>query len=290
MTTPRIAFLGLGIMGGGMARRLLGAGYPVTVYNRTRARAEALAADGVRIADTPRAAAEGADLVFGMVADDAASRGLWLGADGALAGIKAGAVAVECSTLTVAWVKELAAAAAARGAEFADAPVTGSKVAAAGGELNFLVGGSPATVERLRPVLLAMGKNVIPLGPAGSGAFVKLANNFVAAVQVVAFAEALALIERSDLDRTAAMKVIVDGAPGSPIVKLMAGRMMTPDYTPNFLLKLMAKDVGYALGEAAQRGLTLATAQGALAQFQAAIAAGHGEQDMSAVVEALRAK
>lgn len=289
MTSPRIAFLGLGIMGGGMARRLLGAGFPLAVYNRNREKAAPLGAAGARIADTPGEAAAGADIVISMVADDVASRSLWLGEHGALAGAAPDATFVECSTLTVAWVNELAQAVARRGGEFVDAPVTGSKAAAAAGELNFLVGGSAAALEKIRPALAAMGRSTTHLGPAGSGALVKLVNNFVCGVQLAALAEALAWIERSGLDRAKALAVLTDGAPGSPLVKVLSARMTAPDYTPNFLLRLMAKDLGYAIGEAAAQGQTLATASAALGQFQAAIAAGHGDQDMAAVVEPLRA-
>lgn len=290
MKTTRVAFLGLGIMGGGMARRLLGAGFPVTVFNRNRARAEPLSADGAQIVDTPVAAAVDADIVIAMVADDAASRAVWLGDTGALARLKRGALCVECSTLTVAWVEELARAVDSAGGELVDAPVTGSKGAAAGGELNFLVGASREAFERVRAVLAPMSRSVTHLGPVGSGAFVKLVNNFVAGVQVAAFAEALAWIERGPVDRAKALAVITEGAPGSPIVKLMSARMTAPDYTPNFLLRLMAKDLGYAVEESGRAGMSLATAAAALERFRAAIAGGHGEKDMAAVVEAVRAK
>lgn len=288
MNSPRIAFLGLGIMGGGMARRLLGAGLAVTAYNRNPARAAALAAAGARTAPTPREAAVGADVVICMVADDAASRAMWLGADGALAAARKGAVLVDCSTLTVACVHELAAAAQGHGCDFIDAPVTGSKAAAAAGELNFLVGGSATVLEKIRPVLAPMSRSVVHLGPTGSGALIKLVNNFVCGVHVVALAEALDWIERSGLDRTQALGVLLDGASGSPIAKVVAARMAAPDYTPNFLLALMAKDLGYAVKERAAAGGTLATAQAALDVFRRAIAAGHGDKDMAAVVETLR--
>lgn len=288
MTPTRIAFLGLGIMGGGMARRLLGAGFAVTVYNRHPARAEPLAAAGAQIADTPRAAAAGAGVIIAMVADDAASHSIWLGADGALAGAQRGALCVECSTLSLAWVEELERRAAAAGCELVDAPVTGSKGAAAAGELNFLVGATAAAFQRVEPVLRPMSRSVTHLGAPGSGAFVKLVNNFVAGVQVAAFAEALAWIERGAVDRAKALAVITEGAPGSPIVKLMAGRMTAPDYTPNFLLRLMAKDLGYAVDEGRRAGLPLVTAAAALERFEVAIASGHGEKDMAAVVEPLR--
>ena len=288
MSTPRIAFLGLGLMGGGMARRLLGAGFAVTVFNRNPARAEPLAAAGALVAGSPREAAAGAEVVFSMVADDAASRAIWLGPDGAIAGAARGAVLVECSTLTVAWVQELAQAAAAAGAECIDAPVTGSKNQAAAGELNFLTGGNAAALETIRPALNAMGRSVTHLGPTGSGALLKLINNFLAGVHVAATAEAVAWIERTELDRAQAIAFLSDSAVGSPVTKTVAARMCAPDFTPNFFLRLMAKDLGYASGEAAKAGQQLTSAAMARDVFQRAIAAGHGDKDMSAVVEPLR--
>ena len=275
-------------MGGGMARRLLGAGFAVTVFNRTPARAEPLAAAGARVAGSPREAAAGAEVVFSMVADDAASRAMWLGPDGAIAGAARGAVLVECSTLTVAWVQELAQAAAAAGVECIDAPVTGSKNQAAAGELNFLTGGNAAALETIRPALNAMGRSVTHLGPTGSGALLKLINNFLAGVHVAATAEAVAWIERTELDRAQAIAFLSDSAVGSPVTKTVAARMCAPDFTPNFFLRLMAKDLGYASGEAAKVGQQLTSAAMARDVFQRAIAAGHGDKDMSAAVEPLR--
>lgn len=289
MSSPRIAFLGLGIMGSGMARRLIGAGFPLNVYNRNRERAEPLARLGARITATPREAAADAELVISMVADDRASRAVWTGADGALAGVRRDIPLLECSTLSVAWVRELAELARDRNCELADAPVTGSKQAAAAGELNFFVGGSEATFNRVRPVLAPMSRSITHLGPTASGATVKLVNNFLCGVQVAAFAEALAWLEQSGVERTQALALLTDGAAGSPIVKLMATRMTTPDYSPNFFLRLMAKDVGYAVDEAAAHGLTLETGLAARHQFQQAIAAGNGDLDMAAVVEPMRA-
>jgi len=271
-----------------MSRRLLAAGFPVTVYNRRVDRAAPLVAAGATGATSPRAAVAGAELVFAMVADDAASRAVWLGADGALAGVVPGAVLVECSTLTVGWVRELGTAAAAAGCPLVDAPVTGSKAAAAGGELNFLVGGTAADLARIRPALDAMGRSVTHLGPAGSGALVKLVNNFLAGVHVAAFAEALTWLERSGVERDPAVKLLLEGAAASPVTKVVAARMLAGDFTPNFLLRLMTKDLGYAAAEAAGQGVDLAAAAPALARFRAAIAAGQGEQDMAAVVEAVR--
>ena len=282
-----IAFLGLGIMGVGMAARLLNAGFSVTAWNRSADRAEPLRERGARIAASPRDAASTADVIIAMVADDSASRTIWTGDDGALAGAKPGAVAIECSTLSPAWVAELAQLAAARGCGFVDAPVTGSKPQAAAGELLFLVGGDAAVVERVRPVLEPMSRDVVHLGPVGSGARMKLVNNFVAAVQACALAEGLAFIEACGLDPQAAMGVLMNGAPGSPLVKTVGARMMARDYSVNFFMRLMRKDVGYAIEEAQRCGVPLKTGAMAAALFDAAIADGRGEQDFAAVVESI---
>ncbi|MGA2052266.1 MAG: NAD(P)-dependent oxidoreductase [Opitutales bacterium] len=288
MSKPRIAHLGLGIMGTGMARRVLAAGFPLTVYNRNRAKAEALAAEGAQVAATPREAAAQADIVISMVADDAASRALWLGPDGALAAARPDAVLVEASTLTVAWVKELAAAAQARAVEFLDAPVTGTKPHAANGELTFLVGGSAATLEKVRPVLAVMSKAILHVGPTGSGALLKLLNNFLCGVQAASLAEAIAIIEKSGLDRTQAIDFLVNGTPGSPVVKVLASRINARDFTPNFPLRLMAKDLDYTLRCARELGVPLTTTAAAAEVFQRSIAAGHGDKDFSAIVEQFR--
>ena len=288
MSKPHVAFLGLGLMGSGMAHRLLLNQFPLTVYNRNAEKTKPLVAGGARAVSSPREAAVGAGVILSMVADDHASRSLWLGPDGALAGAAPGTICIESSTVTVRWVQELAAAAADRQCAFLDAPVTGSKSHAAGGELSFLVGGATETLEKARPVLAAMGKSITHLGPAGGGALLKLINNFLCGVQVASLAEALAMIERSGLDRATALGVLTNGAPGSPLLKTVAGRMTTPDFTPNFMLRLMAKDLAYAIEEGGLLSVTLTTAAAALGAFKKAIQAGHGDQDIAAVVEPLR--
>jgi len=285
---PPVAVLGLGTMGAGMARRLLAAGFPLAVYNRTRARAEPLAAEGARVADRPREAAEGAAIVVSMVADDTAARDVWLGDVGALGAATPDTILVESSTVTPEWVQELASAAAERGAALLDAPVTGSKAQAEGGELRFLVGGDAAVLERARPALEAMGRTVVHVGPTGSGALLKLVNNFLCGVQAASLAEALALVERAGLDRDTALGVLTDGAPGSPLVRAFAARMAARSYAPSFHLALMAKDLTYAGREGARLGVPLTTAAPALAAFERATAAGLGTHDVSAVVEPLR--
>jgi 3-hydroxyisobutyrate dehydrogenase len=288
MSTPRIAFFGLGLMGSGMAWRLMGAGFPLSVFNRNRDKAAALVSGGATLADCPRDAVKGADIVISMVADDNASRSMWLGEQGALAGVARGVLLIESSTLTVGWVRELATAAAAQGCELLDAPVTGSKTQAEAGELNFLVGGSVAALERARPVLAVMSRSIVHLGTTGSGALVKLINNFVCGVQAASLAEALALIERAGLDRTKTLEVLTTGAPGSPLVKTLSARMIERNYAPNFLLPLMAKDLTYALAEGKKHSLELPTVAAALELFKGAIIAGDGDKDFSAIVEQFR--
>jgi 3-hydroxyisobutyrate dehydrogenase len=288
MSKPTIAFLGLGIMGGGMANRLLGAGFPLTVYNRNPDKAKPLAAAGAKVATSPKAAATGADIIFSMVADDNAARAVWLGENGALAGAKPGAILVECSTITTDWIKELGAAAKKINCELLDAPVTGTKPHAAAGELSFLVGGSAEALEKVRPALAVMSKTIFHVGPAGSGALVKLLNNVLCAVQAVSFAEALALIEKSGLNRDQTLEILTQGTPGSPLVKTMAARMTTRDYEPKFLMRLMAKDIGYAHAAGKQHGVDFKTAASALEVFKIALAQNLGERDFSAIVEPLR--
>lgn len=285
---PTVALLGLGIMGSGMANRIIGAGFPLTIYNRTAKKAKSFVARGAKVAATPREAVRRAEIIISMVADDAASREVWLGENGALAEVQPGAVLVESSTLSLAWIKELAAAAAVRECELLDAPVTGSKAQAASGELNFLVGGPPAALEKARIALLVMSRAIVHVGPSGSGALLKLVNNFLCGVQVASLAEAVAWLEKSGADREQMLEFLKNGAGGSPLIKLISDRMSARDFTPNFLLRLMAKDLAYAVNEAAGHSLALATGASALEVFKQAIANGHGDHDMSAVVEQFR--
>jgi 3-hydroxyisobutyrate dehydrogenase len=274
-------------MGQGMAGRLLAAGFPLTVYNRNRAKADALAKSGARVTSTPAEAAADADVIIAMVSDDAASREVWMGASGALAAARPATCLIEASTLSVQWVTELAAAAAKQECEFLDAPVTGSKPQAAEGQLLFLVGGDANVLDRVRPALAAMSRDIIHLGPTGSGARLKLINNFLCGVQAASFAEAMSMIHAGGLDPEKAMSVLTGGAPASPLIKLISARAATADKDINFLLRLMAKDLGYARDEAKRAGLTAETSSAALEIFKIAIAKGRGDMDLSAVVNSL---
>jgi 3-hydroxyisobutyrate dehydrogenase len=275
-------------MGSGMAGRLLDAGYPLTIWNRTLDKAQALTNRGARLAKSPREAAASASVVISMLADVPVCRDVWLGRGEALVDIAPGTALIESSTVTVEWIEELDRAAKEHGCDLVDAPVTGSKPQAEAGQLLFLAGGSSATVNKVIPVLKAMGRDVVHVGPVGSGARLKLINNFLSGSQAAALAEALSLIERSGLDREKALAVLTDGAPGSPLVKLLSGRMTARQYEPNFVLRLMAKDLRYAVTEADHQALDLDMGRAALRVFEHAIAAGQGDDDMSAVVEQFR--
>lgn len=280
---PSVAILGLGIMGAGMAGRLLGAGFPLAVYNRNREKCLPFGADGAFVASAPREAASRANVVISMVADDPASRNVWLGEDGALAGATPESILIESSTLSIAWVQELATKAV--GCRFLDAPVTGTKPHAASGELLFLVGGCEEALNAARPVLSVLGRETIHLGPTGSGALMKLINNFLCSVQAASFAEAISLIKAGGLDREKAISILNGGAPGSGITKRIADRLTANDFTPNFALRWMAKDVVYAINAGLSKGVSLQTAAAALSVLQQSIAHGYGDEDFSAVTK-----
>ncbi len=284
-----VALLGLGIMGTGMAQNILKAGFPLVVYNRTRAKAEAMAAKGARIAETPRAAAAEADVVIGMVGDDAASQAIWLGEDGALSGARPNTVFVECSTLSPAWVRELAQHAREKSLDFLDSPVTGSKDAAEAGDLRLLVGGEAAPLERARPVLDAISQRIIHLGPNGAGAIMKLVNNLMGGVQLAVLAEGLVLAERAGLNMDEVVPLIINGAPGSPLVKGKAARIANRDYSDTqFALKWMHKDMTYALRAADEIGVAMPTLAAAREVYRLARNLGLDEVDFAAAAEALR--
>jgi 3-hydroxyisobutyrate dehydrogenase len=285
MTKPCVAILGLGIMGSGMARRLLSANFPLAVYNRSREKCLPLAEAGAFVAATPGEAASRAQIIISVVANDAASSAVWTGEEGALSAAYADSILIESSTLSIGWVHDLAAKATGRGCRFLDAPVTGSKPQAASGELLFLVGGPTDALDAARPVFSVLGRAVVHLGATGSGALIKLINNFLCGVQAASFAEAVSLIDAGGLDRVQAMSILTGGAPGSGILKRVAERISANDFTPNFALRWMAKDLSYALEGAAGKGVSLPVATAALAVFQKAIADGRGDQDFSAVTK-----
>lgn len=283
-----IALLGLGTMGRGMAANLLKAGFPLTVWNRTKAKAESVAHTSAAVADSPAEAARNSSVVLAMLTDDAASRAAWLGQEGALAAMPSGSIAIECSTLSPDWIRALHEAVTHSGLRMAEAPVTGSRIQAETGQLNFLVGAEHETLNAITPILQCMSKEIVHLGPVGSGAQLKLINNFLCAAQVTSFAEALVWMERTGLRLDSALDFLKRGAPGSGILSAMSERMTHRAYDVNFLLRLMAKDLRYAHAAAAQLGVNVSTSTPAQELFRQAEELGLGEKDMSAVVEVVR--
>jgi 3-hydroxyisobutyrate dehydrogenase len=280
----RVTLLGLGAMGAGMAANWVAKGFPLSVWNRTPAKAQTLATRGAKVAATPREAAAGADVIVAMVADDAASRSVWLGADGALAGAKPGAIVVESSTLTPDWVRVLAGHARAKGCGFLDAPVGGSRDAAETGQLRLFVGGNAATFEAARPALAAIGSRIDLLGAAGAGATWKLINNQLIAAQTAALAEALDVAGKAGFEPEQISALILAGAAASPIVKWKLPRMLKHDYDEtDFALYLMLKDSRYATALAGSLGAEASMISSAVEAFARAEAKGLGAKDFAAV-------
>jgi 3-hydroxyisobutyrate dehydrogenase-like beta-hydroxyacid dehydrogenase len=213
-----VAFIGLGRMGHGMAGRYLDSGFTVAVWNRSKAKADDLAARGARWADSPAEAADGADAVVTMVADDEASRAVWLGKDGAAVTAKAGALAIECSTVSYRHALDLARDLRARGLVYIDSPVTGLPDAAAAGKLTLLVGAEPADLKQARPFLMPLSTMIRHFGPVGSGTVYKLINNLMGAIQIAGLAEGLAIAEQAGLDMNLVLDVIEHGVAASPQV------------------------------------------------------------------------
>ena len=246
----RVAFLGLGKMGAGMAARLLTAGHALSVYNRTPERAAPLAKLGARVADSPRAAAEKADVIIGMTADDESSRTMWLGDFGALAADNSpDALAIECSTLSHDWVLELARQVRDRGFRYVDAPVTGLPDAAASGTLSLLVGAEPEDLDAARPIFASLATRVMHFGPVGQGTVYKLMVNLMGAVQIASAAEGIALAERAGLDLKLVGDAVASGQAASPQVVRNVRRFVAGDHggAVTFTPALRLKDVEYAL-------------------------------------------
>jgi 3-hydroxyisobutyrate dehydrogenase len=287
----RVAFIGLGRMGRGMAGRLVAAGHDVVVHNRTRDKAAELLTAGARWADSPAEAVAGVEAVLVMVSDDEASRGVWLGADGVLAGEPApDALAVECSTLSHDWVLELAAAATARHLRYLDAPVTGLPDAAAAGQLTLLVGGEPADVAAAEPLLRELSVDRVHFGPVGAGTAYKLVINLMGAVQIAAAAEGMAMAERAGLDLGLVAATIAGGQAASPQVVRNTRRMVAGDHGSDVVFSghLRRKDAAYGARLAETLGIGAPFGRMALDGLDALVAAGLGDQNESSIIEVAR--
>ena len=281
---PAVGIIGLGLMGKPMATNILKAGFPLTVWNRTRSKAEELVRAGATLAATPREAAASSDVLLTIVSDPPALEEVLWGTDGALEGLRRGSTYIDSSTVAPALARRIAAACAERGVEFLDAPVTGGTWGAEKGELVFMVGGKRETLERVEPVLGAMGKRWFHLGPHGAGQTVKLAMNMILALEVDALAEALALVTAAGVPGERLIEVMQSSMARAPVLDVKAPLMLKGNYTPSFPLRLVHKDLGLALDLANQLGVALPATAAAREIYNAVKGATKGEDLDSAAV------
>jgi len=267
---PNVGFIGLGLMGRPMALNLLKAGYAVTVWNRTRARADDVVAAGAKLAATPRETAAGADVLFTIVSDPPAVEAVLWGADGAL-------------TVSPDLARRTAAACAELGVEYLDAPVTGGTWGAEKGELVFMVGGTAATLARVEPLIGVMGKRWFLLGPNGAGQTVKLAMNLILALEVEAFAEALAIVQAAGLAGERLVEVMQSSMGRAPVLDVKAPVMLSGDYKASFPLRLMYKDVALAMDLAGELKLNLPAGAAARETYGAVRRESKDDPDYAAV-------
>jgi 3-hydroxyisobutyrate dehydrogenase len=276
-----------------MATRLATAGHKLTVYNRSAARAEPLARLGARVCDSPRTAAENADVIIGMTSDDESSRFMWLGESGALAASNApDALAIECSTLSHDWVLELARYVRERGFRYVDAPVTGLPDAAANGTLTLLVGADAAALDAARPVFASLATRVLHFGAVGQGTVYKLMVNLIGAVQIGSAAEGVALAESAGLDMKLVADAIGSGQAASPQVVRNVRRFANGDHTGsvNFTPALRLKDIEYALRLARKLGAPHEFGEVAAGLYRRLCDAGFARDNESRIIDVLRSQ
>lgn len=282
--TLKIGFIGLGTMGLGMALNLLGAGYTVASYNRTRSRGEPFAAKGGTLVSTPQEAIAGADVVITMLSDDPAVEEILLGERGVMTAAKKGALFIDSSTVTPAMSRRCAQAAKAQGLRFLDAPVTGSRNEAAGGKLVFMVGGEKSDYDEASPLFDVMGQARYYCGPSGSGATLKLCNNAISAALTTAMAESATVVKASGIDQKVALDFLSEhGAFSSRLSRSKLPKMFEGDYSPNFQLKLMAKDLRYFLALASEFQRSTPAIKLVGQELADAAQAGFGDEDIAAI-------
>lgn len=282
-----VGFVGFGAMGSRIAKRLLDAGHRLTGYNRTVAKAQGLVDAGLRLAPSPRAVAEAADVIFSMVTDTAALRAVTDGPDGIVAGLGPGKIYVDMSTVSPQASRALAERVCERGARMLDAPVSGSLVTLQEGRLSIMVGGDPEAVERVRPILLAIGPVVTHVGGNGQGALMKVATNLNLGAQVLAFCEAVLLAEKGGIDRATAVRVLLNSAIASPMLKYRGPFVLEMPDEAWFDCAMMQKDL--VLAEEMGRALEVPLPTTAVANewLTAARAMGLGAQDFAAMFDVL---
>ncbi|MFN8594813.1 MAG: NAD(P)-dependent oxidoreductase [Anaerolineae bacterium] len=284
-----VSLLGLGIMGSGIARNILKAGFPLTVYNRTKDKAAPILDAGAHWADSPAAAAANADVIISVVSDDDASHAVWLGDHGALPALRSSAIAVECGTLSLDWVRQLHVYARDYNISLIDAPLGGSKPVAEAGTLTLFIGADDAALEIARPVLSAFATNLMHFGPPTSGATYKLINNLQGALHLLALGEGVALAERAGLNMQTVTQAITSGAASSPMVKGKVQNVINRKHDDvNFALRWMHKDLTYALRAADELGVPMPMVAAARELYRLAMQRGLGDLDLGAVTELVR--
>lgn len=284
-----IGFIGLGTMGKPMAQNLLKAGYSLIVYNRSEERTQAFQGqDKVRIAGSPAEAAANSDIIFTMLSNDAAVEEVYFGDKGVLVGCegKSGSgspIVIDCSTISPEMTKKTAEALDKAGIDKLEAPVTGSEPQAIDGVLTFIVGGKREIFEKVEELLLTMGKKAVFMGGPGSGAVAKLANNMMVATHLAALSESLSMIMKSGGDPSLFLEVVAGGGARSGMAEMKGPKILEEDYSPQFMVALMSKDLGLAAGLA--EGLKTPLPVGASVRqiFQTACNNGLGDQDMSGI-------
>ena len=287
---PAIAVLGTGRMGAPIARNLLGAGFEVSVWNRTPERAAPLAADGARQSSSPTEAVEGANVTLTMLADGGAVKDAMTGADGALASMRPGSAWIQMATIGEEWTHRMATFAAENNIEFVDAPVSGSDGPAREGQLVVLASGPDGTRTQLQSIFEAIGRKTLWLGPAGNGTRLKLVLNDWLASLTEGVAETIALTEALGLDPQLFIEAIDGGPLGSPYAVAKARAALAGEFIPGFALRLAYKDVGLALDAARERDLELPITEAISRRWQQAIADGYADEDVATVIAVAEAR
>jgi 3-hydroxyisobutyrate dehydrogenase-like beta-hydroxyacid dehydrogenase len=282
-----LGFVGLGAMGGRIAKRLLDAGHDVVGYNRTRSKAEWLADDGMRFADSPREAAEKSDIVFSMVTDVAALAAVTDGPDGVLAGLGTGKIYVDMSSVSPSASRALAERVDATGARMLDAPVSGSLKTLEDGKLSVMVGGDEATFREVEPLLRSIGPTVTYVGGNGQAVAMKIATNLSLAVQMLAFSEGVLLAEKSGISRATAVDVLLKSVIASPMIRYRGPFVLEQPAEAWFDVNMMQKDLLVALEMGRRLDVPLPTTATTNEMLTVARALGLADKDFAAVFNAL---
>jgi 3-hydroxyisobutyrate dehydrogenase len=283
----RIGWIGTGVMGRWMCQHAMTKGFAATVYNRSKDKLQPLVEAGAKAADSPKAVAANADVVFAIVGYPKDVREVFLGPDGALAGSKPGTILVDMTTSDPSLAKEIAAAAKAKGCHALDAPVSGGDVGAKNAALSIMIGGDKDVVAAVQPVFEAMGKTIVHQGPAGSGQHTKMVNQILIASTMISVCEGLLYAYKAGLDLETVLKSVSVGAAGSKSLDIYAPRMLARNFEPGFYVEHFIKDMGIALAEAETMNLCLPGLGLAKQLYEAVRAQGMGRKGTQALLVAL---